>query len=60
MKRAISILLAAFALCAQAAEQLNVVATLPDLAAVARAVGGEHVKVTALAQPTEDPHFVDP
>lgn len=60
MKRAISILFAAFALCAQAAEQLNVVATLPDLAAVARAVGGEHVKVTALAQPTEDPHFVDP
>lgn len=38
---------------------LNVVATLPDLAAVARAVGGDRVKVTSLARGTEDPHFVD-
>ena len=58
MKRLICILFAAAT--AFAAEQLNVVATLPDLASIARAVGGEHVTVTALAQPTEDPHFVDP
>lgn len=38
---------------------LKVVATVPDLAALARAVGGEHVKVTSLALPTQDPHFVD-
>jgi zinc/manganese transport system substrate-binding protein len=37
----------------------RVVATLPDLAAVASEVGGEHVKVTAMALPTQDPHFVD-
>ncbi|RKH57873.1 metal ABC transporter substrate-binding protein [Corallococcus aberystwythensis] len=38
---------------------LKVVATLPDLAAVAKAVGGNKVDVTALALPTQDPHFVD-
>jgi zinc/manganese transport system substrate-binding protein len=42
-----------------AADKLDVVATTPDLAAVARAVGGDAVTVTALARPTEDPHFVD-
>lgn len=43
----------------RAANALKVVATTADLAAVARAVGGDHVEVTALARPTEDPHFVD-
>lgn len=42
------------------AKTLNVVATTPDLAAVAREIGGDAVTVTALAKPTEDPHFVDP
>lgn len=39
--------------------KLAVVATTPDLAALARAVGGEDVRVEAIARPTEDPHFVD-
>jgi zinc/manganese transport system substrate-binding protein len=39
---------------------LDVVATTSDLAALAQAVGGDRVKVSALAKPTEDPHFVDP
>jgi len=39
--------------------KLNVVATTPDFAAVAKAIGGDRVEVTALAKPTEDPHFVD-
>src|SRR5262245_50479857 len=38
---------------------LSVVATTPDLAALAREIGGDLVTVTALAKPTEDPHFVD-
>src|SRR5437867_1667618 len=42
-----------------AADKLKVVATTTDLAAVAHAVGGDNVDVTALARPTEDPHFVD-
>jgi zinc/manganese transport system substrate-binding protein len=41
------------------ARKLNVVATTPDLAALAVAIGGDAVDVKALAKPTEDPHFVD-
>lgn len=40
--------------------KLNIVATLPDLAAIAGAVGGNLVEITTLARPTEDAHFVDP
>lgn len=40
--------------------KVNVVATLPDLAAIAREVGGDRVKVKALASPAVDPHYVDP
>ena len=39
--------------------KLNVVATTPDLASIAREVGGDKVEITTLARPTEDPHFVD-
>lgn len=42
------------------ARALTVVATTPDLAALSKAVGREHVKVTALALHTQDPHWVDP
>jgi ABC-type Zn uptake system ZnuABC Zn-binding protein ZnuA len=41
------------------AAKLSVVATTPDLAAIAREIGGDAVVVKALAKPTEDPHFVD-
>lgn len=41
-------------------KKLNVVCTLPDLAAIAHAVGGNLIDLTALAGPAEDPHFVDP
>ena len=41
------------------AAKLNVVATTPDFAAIAAAVGGDEVSITTLAKPTEDPHFVD-
>jgi len=39
--------------------KLSVVATTPDLAAIAAEVGGKQVSLTTLARPTEDPHFVD-
>jgi zinc/manganese transport system substrate-binding protein len=42
-----------------ASAQLRVVATTPDLAAVAKAVGAGHAEVSTLALPTQDPHFVD-
>jgi len=40
-------------------DKLNVVATTPDLASLTRSVAGERAEVTAIARPTEDPHFVD-
>jgi zinc/manganese transport system substrate-binding protein len=40
--------------------KVNVVATLPDYGALIRAIGGEHVNLRVLAQPSEDPHYVDP
>jgi len=42
-----------------AAAQIRIVATTPDLASVAREIGGDKVSVVALAKPTEDPHYVD-
>ena len=50
-------LVAAF--CQPACAKLNVVATTPDLASIAREIGGDHIELTTLAKPTEDPHFVD-
>jgi ABC-type Zn uptake system ZnuABC Zn-binding protein ZnuA len=50
-------LLTAAALPAQA--KLNVVATTPDLASIAKVIGGDRIELTTLAKPTEDPHFVD-
>jgi zinc/manganese transport system substrate-binding protein len=38
---------------------LEVVATVPTLAALAKEIGGEHASVVSLALPTQDPHFVD-
>jgi zinc/manganese transport system substrate-binding protein len=38
---------------------ITVVATTPDLAALAREICGTSCDVKALAKPTEDPHFVD-
>jgi zinc/manganese transport system substrate-binding protein len=44
---------------ATAEAKLNVVATTPDLASIAKEIGGDHIDLTTLAKPTEDPHFVD-
>jgi zinc/manganese transport system substrate-binding protein len=38
---------------------LNVVATLPSLAAIAKDVGGPLVQVEALISPRQDPHYAD-
>jgi ABC-type Zn uptake system ZnuABC Zn-binding protein ZnuA len=53
-------LITTITICASAATKLNVVASLPDLAAIAGEIGGERVKITSLANGNEDPHFVDP
>jgi zinc/manganese transport system substrate-binding protein len=40
--------------------ELKIVATTADLASIAAEIGKGHASVTALALPTQDPHFVDP
>jgi zinc/manganese transport system substrate-binding protein len=59
MKRTILSLCCWIALALSAHAKLKVVATLPDLASLAREVGGDKVDVSAMAKPTEDSHFVD-
>lgn len=43
----------------QAGGKLNVVATTPDLAALASEVGGDRVNVQAIARGYQDPHYVE-
>jgi zinc/manganese transport system substrate-binding protein len=50
---------ALFAFAPAAYAKLSVVATTPDLAAIAKEIGKDHIDLTTLAKPTEDPHFVD-
>ena len=55
----ISSILAALLVASPAAAKLRVVATVPDLAAIALAVGGKRIQVDSLSTPHQDPHFVD-
>jgi zinc/manganese transport system substrate-binding protein len=59
MKRIILSLCCCLGVTLSAHAKLKVVATLPDLASLAREVGGDKVEVSAMAKPTEDSHFVD-
>ena len=65
MKTFVSLALAAFvtgavfASQAHAADKLNVITTTQDLASIAAEIGGDRVKVEALAKGYQDPHFVD-
>ena len=59
MKRIFFYLLFLTTAATAAQAKLNVVATLPDFAALAREVGGDNIVLAVLAKPTEDPHFVD-
>jgi zinc/manganese transport system substrate-binding protein len=52
-------LLALVGLATPSRAELRVVASTADLAAIAKQIGGKHVKVSALALHTQDPHFVD-
>jgi len=59
MKRTLLVAGFSITLAFSAQARLKVVATLPDLASLAREVGGDKIEVSALAKPTEDSHFVD-
>lgn len=45
---------------AQVREPVRVVTTLPVYASIVASIGGAEVQVTAIADPSEDPHFVRP
>src|SRR5213080_1623496 len=59
MKQILLILSTIIACAFSAQAKLNVVATLPDFGAVARAIRRDKVTVIVMAKPTEDSHFVD-
>jgi zinc/manganese transport system substrate-binding protein len=59
MKRILLTFCCSISLALAAQAKLKVVATLPDLAALARDVGGDKIEVSSMAKPTEDSHFVD-
>lgn len=60
MKTQFSLVMGVLLLAVTAHAKLNVVATTPDLAAIAKEIGGDKIELTTMARPTEDPHFVDP
>ncbi|MEN3370175.1 MAG: zinc/manganese transport system substrate-binding protein [Verrucomicrobiota bacterium] len=59
MKKILLILSTIFSCVFASEAKLKVVATLPDLASLARDIGGDNVEVSSMAKPTEDSHFVD-
>ncbi|HXC50301.1 MAG TPA: metal ABC transporter substrate-binding protein [Candidatus Limnocylindrales bacterium] len=59
--RIAGVVLAALAMLAcgrDAQAKLNVVATLPDLAAIAQAIAGDKADVKCIGKPNEDPHYI--
>jgi zinc/manganese transport system substrate-binding protein len=56
---ALSVAVLLVSIASPARATVNVVTTTEGLAAIAREVGGEKVKVTALSRGIQDPHFVD-
>ena len=57
MRRILLVLVAALALPAQAA--LNVLATVPEWAALAQEIGGDKVRVVSATTALQDPHHID-
>ena len=57
MRQLFLVLIAAFALPAQAA--LNVLATVPEWAALAQEIGGDRVRVASATTALQDPHHID-
>jgi zinc/manganese transport system substrate-binding protein len=58
VKNILALLLGLAFAAPMAQAKLNVVATTGDLGAIAKEIGGEHIELTVLGKPTEDPHFV--
>jgi zinc/manganese transport system substrate-binding protein len=59
MKRTLIAILFCVFSAGPASAKFRIAATVGDLGAIAREVGGSEVDVEVLAKPTQDPHFVD-
>lgn len=60
MKRMCTLLVALLlAGSAPAFAKVNVVTTLPDLAAIAREIGGDRIEAQAIVKGNQDPHYVE-
>lgn len=61
MKNVLVVLTFLFSVCFYSVAQakIKVVATLPDIAEVVRAIGGEEVETSTLLSGSEDPHYSD-
>jgi zinc/manganese transport system substrate-binding protein len=55
----VAAILGSLVLTYPAQAEMKVVATVPDLAAVAKEVGGQFVSVKSMVTPMQDPHFAD-
>jgi zinc/manganese transport system substrate-binding protein len=53
------VLVSIFFLTGDASAKVQIVASLPDLGAIAKEIGGDKVNVVSLAKGYQDPHFVD-
>lgn len=53
------VLISIFFSAGDASAKVQIVASLPDLGAIAREIGGDKVNVVTLAKGYQDPHFVD-
>jgi zinc/manganese transport system substrate-binding protein len=60
MRFTLAALLALIGFASPASAALNVVTSTEDLASLVREVGGDKVKVEAIARGYQDPHFVEP
>ena len=56
----IALLAATQLTAAEGDARLRVVTTLPDYAAIARAVGGDRVEVESIVRGDQDAHFIRP
>ncbi len=55
----ISLFLTIFVFSGSALAELNIVTTVPDLASIAKDIGGDNVNVKSLGKGYQNPHYVD-
>jgi zinc/manganese transport system substrate-binding protein len=60
MKKILLLIVSLLIFPTQAFAKIRVVTTIPDLAALAREVGGDQVEVKSIARGSQDPHFLEP